>query len=129
MYVLAGAIMFGIFFQIFRINHICCMLQVCGKLKKIRVLFQGGLNTLKKKLISAKVIPMGNPVVYVCVGWCDHVGILFQTFESINICRTLLVEKQTFFIYYILAEKLLRPSGRIITAPIRQNNNCAHPAG
>ena len=39
----------------------------------------------------SEVIPMGNQVVYVCVDWCDHVGIFFQTFESINICRTLRV--------------------------------------
>jgi hypothetical protein len=75
------------------------MLRVCGNLKNPCPVSRG-LNTLKKKLISAKVIPMGSPVVYVCVGWCDHVGIFFQTFESINICHTLLVEKQTFF--YIL---------------------------
>jgi hypothetical protein len=66
MYVLADAIMFGILFQIFRINHICCMLRVCGNLKNPCPV-SWGLNTLKK-MITNKVIPMGSPVVYVCVG-------------------------------------------------------------
>jgi hypothetical protein len=79
--VLAGAIMFGILFQIFRINHICCMLRVCGNLKNPCPV-SWGLNTLTKKLILNEVIPMGSQVVYVCVGWCDHVWNLISNLSN-----------------------------------------------